>query len=197
MRKINKINKIIPLILFITFGFLTISADFIKVAVVDMEYILREYKITLVDIKRQFYIDEMTAKFEKIKAEIDSINQKLSNSNLTADERAKLEQAKQDKLNEAIKLRDYYKKLDEDLQQNRQKYDMEDISFAIKKVCEKKGYALALDSKMQGILYYADYIDISKAVLEYLFSMIVKFLKDNNVTNPEKYGIDPNLYKQY
>lgn len=174
-----------------------LSADFIKVAIVNMEYVLKEYKITLVDIKRQYYIDEMTSKFEKIKADIDSINQKLSNPNLTSDEKTKLEQAKQEKLNEAIQLRDYYKKLDEDLQQNRQKYIMEDINFAIKKVCEKKGFALALDSKMEGILYYADYIDISNDVLQYLFSMIVKFLKDNNVTNPEKYGIDPNLYKQY
>ncbi len=187
-------HKLIPLLIFVFASFLLFSADFIKIAIVNMEFILKEYKVTLVDIKRQFYIDEMTTKFEKIKADIDSINQKLANPNLTADEKAKLEQAKQDKLNEAIKLRDYYKKLDEDLQQNRQKYIIEDINYAIKKVCEKKGYALALDSKMEGILYYADYIDISKDVIEYLFSMIIKFLKDNNVTNPEKYGIDPNLY---
>ncbi len=188
-------KTLIPLLILL--GCLMLSPDFIKVAIVDIDYILKEYKVTLVDIKRQYYIDEMTAKFDKIKAELDNINQKLNNPNLTSEEKAKLEQAKQEKLNEAIKLRDYYKKIDDDLQQNRQKYIMEDISFAIKKVCEKKGYALALDSKMQGILYYADYIDISKDVLEYLFSMIVKFLKENNVTNPEKYGIDPNLYKQY
>ncbi|MFN3411032.1 MAG: OmpH family outer membrane protein [Exilispira sp.] len=192
----KKKEIIIPLLLML-FCLFFLSPDFIKVAVVDMEYILKEYKITLVDIKRQFYIDEMTSKFEKIKSEIDSINQKLSNPNLTAEEKSKLESAKQDKLNEAIQLRDYYKKLDDDLQQNRQKYIMEDIIFSIKKVCEKKGYAIAFDSKMIGILYYADYIDISRDVLEYLFIMIVRFLKDNNVTNPEKYGIDPNLYKQY
>ncbi|HPC37782.1 MAG TPA: OmpH family outer membrane protein [Exilispira sp.] len=193
----RKYNILIPLALSLLFLPVFLSADFIKVAVVDMEYVLKEYKITLVDIKRQFYIDEMTAKFEKIKSEIDLIEKKLSSPNLTSDEKTKLEQTRQEKLNEVIQLRDYYKKIDEDLQQNRQKYIMEDISFAIKKVCEKKGYALALDTKMNGILYYADYIDISKDVLEYLFIMIVRFLKDNNVTNPEKYGIDPNLYKQY
>ncbi len=192
-----KKKAIISFFIIIALNFIFLSPDFIKVAIVDMEYIHKEYKVTLVDIKRQYYIDEMTAKFEKIKAEIDSINQKLSNPNITSDEKSKLEQAKQDKLNEAIQLRDYYKKIDEDLQQNRQKYIQEDIIFAIKKVCEKKGYALALDSKMVGILYYADYIDISRDVLEYLFSMIIRFLKDNNVTNPEKYGIDPSLYKQY
>jgi Skp family chaperone for outer membrane proteins len=195
--RMSKKRILIPLLLVILILLSFISADFIKVAVVDMEFVLKEYKVTLVDIKRQFYIGEMTSKFEKIKAEIDVINQKLSSPNLTSDEKAKLEQSRQDKLNEVIQLRDYYKKLDDDLQQNRQKYIMEDISFAIKKVCEKKGYALAFDAKMAGILFYADYIDISKDVLEYLFIMIVRFLKDNNVTNPEKYGIDPNLYKQY
>lgn len=191
-------KKILISLLFIIFSSICfLSPDFIKVAVVDVSYVQKEYKITLVDIKRQFYIDEMTAKFEKIKAEIDIINQKLSNPNLSSDEKNKLEQAKQDKLNEAIQLRDYYKKIDDDLQQNRQKYIMEDILFAVKKVCERKGYALAIDTKTVGILYYADYIDISKDVLEYLFIMIVRFLKDNNVTNPERYGIDPNLYKQY
>ncbi|MCR4421097.1 MAG: OmpH family outer membrane protein [Spirochaetales bacterium] len=193
----SKKRILIPLLLLILILLTFLSADFIKVAVVDMEFVLKEYKITLVDIKRQFYIDEMTLKFEKIKAEIDAINQKLSSPNLTSEEKTKLEQNRQDKLNEVIQLRDYYKKLDEDLQQNRQKYIMEDIYFSIKKVCEKKGYALAFDSKMVGILFYADYIDISKDVLEYLFIMIVRFLKDNNVTNPERYGIDPNLYKQY
>lgn len=190
-------KKLYGLLVLFALATIFMAPDFIKVAVVDLDFINKEYKVTLVDIKRQFYIDEMTTKFEKLKAEIDAITVKLSNPNITSEEKAKLEAAQQDKLNEAVALRDHYKKLDDDLQANRQKYIQDDISLAIKKICEKKGYALAVDARSEFVLYYASYIDISKDILEYLFIMIVRFLKENNVTNPEKYGIDPNIFKQY
>jgi len=83
-------KKLYGLLVLFALATIFMAPDFIKVAVVDLDFINKEYKVTLVDIKRQFYIDEMTTKFEKLKAEIDAITVKLSNPNITSEEKAKL-----------------------------------------------------------------------------------------------------------
>lgn len=173
------INILIPFNIF--------SNVLVKVGVVDLKEVYNFYlKRTLIDIGIDYYSDQIKVLDEEYNLKIKEFDNRLSNPNLTQEQKNAIISDKNAYIEKYQKRRQYFIDLINDLKNNREKYIDEHIYFCIKRVAEREGYSLILDKNSNSILYFANYVDLTNAVIEYLKSYIEKNCRDSK--------IDVNVY---
>ncbi|MCX8058452.1 MAG: OmpH family outer membrane protein [Spirochaetes bacterium] len=181
-------KRFIILLIFIAILPLNIFSNvLIKVGVVDLKEVYNFYmKRTLVDIGIDYYSDQIKLLDEDYNNKMKEFEQRLSNPNLTQDQKNAIISDRNSYIDRYQKRRQYFVDLINDLKTNKEKYINEHIYFCIKRVAEREGYSIILDKNDSKVLYFANYVDLTNAVIEFLKSYIEKNCRDSK--------IDVNVY---
>jgi Skp family chaperone for outer membrane proteins len=163
------------------------SQVLIKVGVVDFKEVYNFYtKRTLVDIGIDYYNDQIKLLEEEYNLKMKEYETKLNNPNLTQDQKNAIINDKSSYIEKYQKRKQYFVDLINDLKVNKEKYINEHIYFCIRKVAEKEGYSIIIDKNSNSLLYFANYVDLTNNVIEYLKNYIEKNCKESK--------IDVNIY---
>jgi Skp family chaperone for outer membrane proteins len=165
------------------------QADELKIAVINMENVFKEYyktKTTDQNLKRQAevykaYADKLTESLTKLKQEFKELRDASQNIALSESEQENKRLAAQDKYRQ-LKAKDaelvQYNR--EKQQSLRQQYDkmrkklLEEITLIVKKRCVLEGYSLVIDisgktlNNIPAVIYNSPSMDITKSILEEL-----------------------------
>jgi len=166
----------------------TVFSDILtKVGVVDYKVIYDTYmKRTLVDIGIDYFSDKLKELEQDYSAKMQEFNSKLSDSNLTDEQKEAIKTDKENYLKKYQEQKQKYLDYINDYRKNKDKYNLEHISYCVKKVAEKEGYAVILDINSKDLIYAAPYIDLTAKVLDYIIYFIEKTCKEGK--------IDVNIY---
>lgn len=154
----------------------------VKVGVIDRDMVYETYKKKpLIDIKTAYLTDSFNKQALEYKEQLDELNKKLNDPNISDSEKATIKEQYDNLYNEARSLYDYTKKKLEDFKTNREKYIQDDITYAIRKVAEREGYSIILDIHADYLIYYSETVDLTQLVLDYLQEYIIKYCNENNI----------------